>query len=166
MPIFQKVEKEQKDVIIELSRLAGAIVKEYYDPIIGEEQNDYMIAMFQSPEAIQGDLEKGHTYYIICEQDGTRVGYFACYPKEGKWYLNKYYLQREARGKGYGRQAMNLICKLAKEAGMSSVFLNVNKYNRDSIALYEHMGFYLLREEKNPIGGGYYMDDYVFILDI
>ena len=43
--------------------------------------------------------------------------------------------------------------------------LNVNKHN-DTIRIYEKMGFRLLRSEKNDIGSGYYMDDYVYRLEL
>lgn len=159
---FLPVEKGAAETIDRLSLLAGAIVKEHYDPIIGAAQNDYMIERFQSPEAITRDLERGDTYCIIREREtGEEIGYFACYPKEGKWYLNKYYLKKEKRGRGYGSETMERVQELGRQAGFSEMFLNVNKHNDESIAIYEHLGFTLLREEKNPIGNDYYMDDYV-----
>lgn len=48
---------------------------------------------------------------------------------------------------------------------MEKFFLNVNKKN-PAAAVYRHMGFQLLREEKNDIGNGFYMDDYVFLYQI
>ena len=72
-------------------------------------------------------------------------------------------LNKSLRGRGIGRAALEFIIEQGKKAGYSAMFLNVNKYNDNSIAAYKSMGFELLREEKNPIGNGYYMDDYVLI---
>ena len=44
------------DGIREMSAVATAILRDYYDPIIGKEQNDYMLAKFQTPDAIRGQL--------------------------------------------------------------------------------------------------------------
>ena len=49
MTEFEKVNEE---TIADLSELASAIVKEHYDPILGNEQNDYMIEKFQSPRSL------------------------------------------------------------------------------------------------------------------
>lgn len=162
---FRKIMVEEKEWIERLSVLASGIVKDHYDPIIGAEQNDYMIAMFQSPKALQGQIEAGHMIYIALE-DGQEVGYFAYYKKEDKMYLDKFYLHKSVRGKGYGRVMLNYIQTLGREEGYPALFLNVNKYNQDSIEKYQHMGFSLLRSEKNPIGQGYYMDDYVFEIQL
>lgn len=162
---FRQVFETETEEIARLSGKAQTIVKEHYDPIIGEAQNDYMIEMFQSPAGITKQIKEGQSYYEVL-QEGEIAGFIAMYPKEGKMYLNKFYLEKERRGMGCGRKMMNFVCTQAKKQGFDKVFLNVNKYNQSSIDYYKHMGFYLLREEKNPIGNGYYMDDYVLEKDI
>lgn len=37
----------------------------------------------------------------------------------------------------------------------------MNRFNSHTIDIYRHFGFTVIREEKNDIGGGYYMDDYI-----
>ena len=59
----------------------------------------------------------------------------------------------------------DFVKEKAVEAGYGKIFLNVNKKN-PAAAVYRHMGFQLLREEKNDIGNGFYMDDYVFLYQI
>ena len=54
---FQRLLINDEPGIHEMSRMAEAIVREHFDPLIGKEQNDYMIAMFQKPEAIRSQLE-------------------------------------------------------------------------------------------------------------
>ena len=48
-----------------------------------------------------------------------------------------------------------------RKEGLSAIFLNVNRDNQAVIRIYEHFGFRKVREEKNDIGNGFYMDDWV-----
>lgn len=155
------ISKAEKEEIEELSRFATAVLREYYDPIIGKEQNDYMLSKFQSNNAIRKQMEDGYRYYWIREGN-KNVGFFAFYPIKDKMYLSKYYVQKESRGQGFGKQALEYIKEKAANEGKIAVYLNVNKDNLYSIKIYEAMGFSRVREEKNPIGNGFFMDDYVY----
>ncbi len=154
-----EVKSDNNRLIKELSQMACEIVKDYYDPIIGAEQNDYMIRKFQSTDAISDQIKQGACYYIA--RDAIDVGFCAFYPKNGKIYLSKFYIHALARGKGYGRSIFEFVKSKSKEAGYNAIFLNVNKNNSNSIAIYNHLGFEKVADEKNDIGGGYFMDDYV-----
>ena len=143
-----------------LSVLASAIVKQHYDPLLGAEQNDYMIAMFQSESGIRKQIAERYRYYWILE-DGKEAGFFAMYPECGKMYLSKFYISRKYRGRGLGRKAFDFICCESQKERLTHIFLNVNRGNTDSIKIYKHLGFRIIREEKNDIGRGFYMDDYV-----
>ena len=57
-----------------------------------------------------------------------------------------------------------LIKEKAKELGLNRIELNVNR-NNPSVKIYEKLGFTVAWEEKNDIGNGFYMDDYVYALD-
>ena len=48
--------------IEELSSLATEIIREYYDPLLGKTQNDYMIELFQSVPALKRQLQEGSRY--------------------------------------------------------------------------------------------------------
>ena len=43
-----------------MSKMATEIVREHFEPLIGKEQNDYMLEMFQTEDAIKKQLEKGY----------------------------------------------------------------------------------------------------------
>ncbi len=79
-------------------------------------------------------------------------------------YLSKFYLYSTERGKGFGREILRFLMSVALESGVHAIELNVNKEN-PTIAVYEKMGFRRIRAEKNDIGHGYYMDDYVYRLE-
>lgn len=144
----------------ELSSMAVKIVKEYYDPLLGPEQNDYMIEKFQSVKAIKGQLEHGYRYFIV-SLDGINLGFLAFYPRNNALYLSKFYLYAEHRGKGYASHIIGFLKEMAAELGLKSIELNVNKYNI-SCRIYEALGFKKIRSEKNDIGSGFFMDDFVY----
>ena len=155
-----RIKKVQPDEIRELSVLASDILKEHYDPIIGPEQNDYMLEMFQTAESIAGQIEHGYRYYWAV-YNGEKAGFFAIIPRDGSMYLSKLYIKKERRGLHMARPIIDFIAKEMKKERLKSIFLNVNKRNYDSIEIYKHLGFSVIREEKNDIGNGYFMDDYV-----
>ena len=58
---------------------------------------------------------------------------------------------------------LDFVISEAKKDGLSSIELNVNR-NNSAIYAYEKLGFRIIRTEKNDIGSGFYMDDYVYAL--
>ena len=74
------------------------------------------------------------------------------------------YVNENARGKGVATQYFNYL--FDKYSGAKCFRLEVVKDNVKAISLYKKMGFTLLRKEKNPIGQGFYMDDYVLELKL
>ncbi|OUQ17004.1 hypothetical protein B5E84_11140 [Lachnoclostridium sp. An14] len=155
------VKAEDRPTIEALSAFASHIVKEHFDPIIGAAQNDYMIARFQTVSAIQGQISSGYRYYLAEDEDGTMEGFLAFYPRDGKMYLSKFYVDSRARGRGIAREMFRFLLEETKKEGLPSIFLNVNRDNETVIRIYEHLGFRKVRKEKNDIGGGFVMDDFV-----
>ncbi len=164
MLAFEQLVSDDKDGIVAMSRLATGIVREHYDPILGKAQNDYMLEKFQSADAIGHQLESGYQYYFV-RSAGRDIGFLAFYPRGEALYLSKLYLLKEERGKGYSRLMVDFVVGKAREASLGSIELNVNKYN-DAIRAYESLGFKRVRAEKNDIGSGYFMDDYVYALNV
>ena len=146
-----------------LSIVAKEIVRAYYDPILGEAQNTYMIELFQSEEGIRRQIARGYAFYLA-EEGGRSLGFFAYRFKGDHLYLSKFYLYAAERGKGIGREILRFLKGVALDAGVRAIELNVNKKN-PAIAVYERMGFRRIRAEKNDIGQGYCMDDYVYRLE-
>lgn len=160
---FLPVDGRNAESVRELSRVATAIVRDYYDPIVGEAQNTYMLVRFQSEEAIRSQLAAGYAYYLL--YDRRIVGFVGFYPREEDLYLSKFYLYADCRGQGYGHEALAWLQAEARRRGLGAISLNVNKHN-PTIRVYEHWGFVRVADEKKDIGGGYYMDDYVYRLPL
>ncbi|MCD8146422.1 MAG: GNAT family N-acetyltransferase [Clostridiales bacterium] len=162
---FTQILPGQEAAIEQLSALATPIVKEHFDPIIGPAQNDYMIEKFQSVPALREQLAQGYQYYFVEGDGGEQLGFLAFYPRGNELYLSKFYLKKEQRGRGYAREMLAFVVGKAREGGLSAVTLNVNRHN-DAIYVYEIMGFVKTGQVKNDIGGGFYMDDFVYSLPV
>ncbi len=158
---FEEVKKGETDKIKELSALATSIVREHYDPILGKTQNDYMLEKFQSVQAISEQLEDRYIYYLV-KEGKEDLGFIGFYPREEDLYLSKLYLKKNERRRHIGKKMMDFVIAEAKRFHRNKITLNVNRYNDDSIAFYEHYGYKRIREEDNDIGSGYYMNDYVY----
>lgn len=161
---FEELHAGDYGRIAQMSALASAIVKEYYDPILGAQQNDYMIAMFQSEQSIARQLEEGKRYFFA-RYGGENIGFFCFYPHDDVMYLSKLYLRRDMRGRGFARPILRLIAEESRKCGLYAIELNVNKHNR-TMEIYERLGFVRVRSEKIDIGSGYCMDDYVYRLKL
>ena len=161
MSLNIEIKKISEDEIPILSELATSILREHFDPIIGKAQNDYMLEKFQSISAIKEQFKRGYLYYWV-KYENKNVGFLGFYPIENKLYLSKFYLLKEYRGKKISRNMFEFLVNYAKDRKLISIYLNVNKYNDLATNVYKHLGFVIIREEKNDIGNGFYMDDYVF----
>jgi len=154
----------QKEISV-VQNLAREIWEEHYIKILSQEQIDYMLDLFYSEEKIKSELEEGIVWEMLCENDSP-IGYLVCKPEAEKLYISKIYLKAETRGKGLGKFLLNRAIELAKQYQKKSIYLNVNKYNTDSIAFYERNGFQKIDEGVFDIGNGYVMDDYIMELNI
>lgn len=173
---YDEVRASDAAGIRELGALSTAIVKEHFDPIIGAEQNDYMIARFNTPQAIADQLANhGYRYFFVCDPDASasagpaerHVGFLAFYQREpDELYLSKFYLRKDQRGRGLSRDMCRFVVDNAHALGCNRITLNVNRDNYQAILAYEHLGFQKIRAEKNPIGSGFYMDDFVYQLRV
>ena len=151
---------EDPRAVAEMSRMATEIIREHFDPLVGKAQNDYMIGRFQTEEAIREQLRHGYRYFFVKERE-RNVGFLAYCPRGQVLYLSKFYLYRAERGRGLSRKMLEFLIRRAWEENLTSIELNVNRHN-SAVAVYERLGFTRLREEKNDIGSGFFMDDYVY----
>lgn len=159
--IYTKIDINDSKSVSVLSKLASKIVKEHFDPLIGSQQNDYMIQKFQSVTAIKEQLQHGYQYFFVCDDENKKAGFLAFYKRGNEVYLSKFYLKKEYRGMGISKDMLKFVILKTKEIKLNSIVLNVNRDN-SAIYAYEKLGFKKIREEKNEIGHGFIMDDFVY----
>ena len=149
-----------------VANLASKIWNEHYVPIIGVEQVDYMLKTFQSIVAIERQINSENQEYYLIYHKGEPSGYIAVKYDGLELFLSKFYLLKEKRGSGLGKEGLKFIIRRAKELGASAINLTVNKNNINSIKAYEQMGFKNTGAIVADIGSGFVMDDYMMKLMI
>lgn len=142
--------------------LAHKIWNQHYVPIIGKEQVDYMVAKFQSEEAITNQLQEGYQYFLI-EHKNMPSGYLALVPDTSnkKMMISKIYVDRDYRGLQLGSKLLKFTIEKAKTENFKTVWLTVNKNNVNSIQWYQKKEFEIKDKIVIDIGNGFIMDDYL-----
>jgi diamine N-acetyltransferase len=143
-----------------LAALAREIWYEYYVPLIGQAQVDYMVSKFQNAPAIREQIQEGYEYFLV-QRAGEIMGYCGvqAQPEQGQLLLSKLYVHRDARGSGTGRRCMEFIEHFARRRGLGLLWLTVYKRN-PAVKAYQRMGFRIAAPIVIDIGGGYLMDDF------
>lgn len=139
-------------------KIASSVWNEYYSSILSKGQIDYMLDKFQSAESIKEQIEFGGYQYFILPGN---VGYFSIRQDLDSLFLSKFYILKEYRGKGFASAGFDFLDKIALENSLTNIWLTVNKENDNSISIYKHRGYEIVREQVADIGNGYFMDDYI-----
>jgi len=144
--------------ILRISALAHRIWRAHYPAIIGEKQVEYMLGLLYSPEGLQRQIEEGQIFHLVMEGDEV-LGYLSVSDKgEGRYFLHKFYLDNEKRGRGLGKIVFELL--LARYPALRELRLTVNRQNYKSINFYFKIGFTIEKCVDIPIGEGYVMNDF------
>ena len=158
---FDFLEVNNKKQIEGLAEIAKLIWSEYFPGIITPEQVDYMVEKYQSADAIAKQISNdGYMYFMVLGNEEI-LGYLALKADGNQLLLSKLYLKKEFRGRGYFNKMLSFAEKIAKEKGLNSLYLAVNKHNDNAIAVYLKKGFSIKKEQTADIGNGFVMDDYI-----
>lgn len=137
-----------------------------YGPILTDKQIQYMLDLIYSGEALSQQLDQGHNFYLLKENDGSVIGFIDLEKTaESISKLHKIYLLPDQQGKGYGKKLLDYAIRVAREQGSRRLQLNVNRYNK-ALAFYQKMGLQIIKEVDIPIGNGYFMNDFVLELNL
>jgi diamine N-acetyltransferase len=151
-----------------VAALAQEIWREYYVPLIGAAQVEYMVTNFQSAAAMREQVARGDEYFMITREPtagtpigGELLGYLAIRvdAREQSLFISKLYLRRAARGSGSGRGALQFIEEIARARAVQLLWLTVNKRN-PAVHAYEKCGFAIAASICMDIGAGFVMDDF------
>lgn len=155
---------ETNDIPV-VAELARAIWFEHYPSIISWSQIHYMLERGYAPRAIAAELARGVEWRLAL--DGAQSLGFASLERFGDVVkLHKLYVERAARGRGIGRQLVEVAAQHARQAGVREIVLAVNKRNYNSIRAYLRLRFSFQRAVRDEIGHGFVMDDYVMVLRV
>ena len=137
-----------------------------YRSILKDEQIHFMLENLYGEKNLREGMTSGETFLLLHDKNGFQ-GFISYAPwKEDSlaWKINKLYVLPENHGSGYGRRLLNEVSDRARQAGITSLVLNVNRHN-PAFTFYKKMGFTVLREEDIPIGP-FWMNDYVMTIQL
>ena len=179
------IDRVTTDADIEVAaRVADEIWHDYWPPIIGDAQTDYMVSTMQSLEAIARDIrETGYRYYLLHDEGGRVVGYssalvedYADAPDDPRstahgtaingvalrrLFISKIYLYASERGKHYASRMIEFYEALCRDEGIPAMYLTVNIHNDLAIRAYLGRGFEVIEDYAASIGEGFIMDDHI-----
>ncbi|MDD2759199.1 MAG: GNAT family N-acetyltransferase [Methylomonas sp.] len=150
-----------------ICRLANEIWYEYYGPIIGIDQVKYMLARFQSVQAIRHQIDTGYQYFLL-SQGAEPIAYFALVADQPRrtLHLSKLYVRAAARRNGVGGKIIAFIEAYCRRHGMEQIWLTVNRHNHAAIDFYLNNKFINAGSLLQDIGDGFVMDDFKMIKNI
>ncbi len=143
-----------------VAAIAREVWNEHYSAILTREQIEYMLEKFQSAGAILRQIEEQRYGYFLLASPRP-FGYFAIKEESGSLFLSKFYILKEFRGKGCASAGFDFMEEFAAGRGLSKIWLTVNRENAESISVYRHKGYEIVREQVADIGNGFVMDDYI-----
>ena len=156
---FQKI--TDAEGLAAIRAIADEVWPETFAPILSPEQIAYMMEMMYAPQVMADELAQGYTFEIV-RIDGEDAGYLVCSPyHDDRMKIHNVYLRSRFHGRGVGQAMLEEAQRIARSCGFKRVRLNVNKQNFRAIKAYERNGFCTVESVKNPIGNGFFMDDFV-----
>ncbi|MDR2846450.1 MAG: GNAT family N-acetyltransferase [Candidatus Methanoplasma sp.] len=144
----------------EISDLARSIWMEYFPTIISHKATELIFDSWQSADAIKKQIDDEGFLYSFVVHDGEKIGYFSVRPEGGSLFISKIYVDKEHRGKGFGKRTLQEMIEYGRSLGSRNAYLHVNKNNKLAIGAYEANGFKVTGERYEPMGNGIFLDDY------
>ena len=145
----------------ELSILANRIWNEYYPPIIGQKQVDYMLELMYSIESLKEQIYNNDNIFVCAYYRDEMVG-FISYSRTGDYdyIIHKLYVNTKIHRKGIG---LKLIRHVFDKIKYKTIRLTVNRKNYKAVNFYFHTGFIIEEVKDIDIGNGFYMNDFVML---
>ncbi|MEO8664467.1 MAG: GNAT family N-acetyltransferase [Ignavibacteria bacterium] len=161
MELQFKLIKGDKD-IAELRKLAIQIWNVHYPPIIGQKQVNYMLDQMYSFESLKEQIFVNKNIITGAYLDGIMAGYIS-YSKTGPqdFFIHKLYVNTEIHRKGIGK---SLFDHIFDDIDFRTIRLTVNRLNILAVNFYFRLGFKIEKTIDIDIGEGFWMNDFVMLL--
>ena len=173
-----------------IRRMADVVFRRTYRDILSPAQMEYMMDMMYSEDSLRDQIQApGKEFFIAYSGDPVSArtdrgdivwppcvhpaGYLS-FEEDGctenglpRYHLQKLYILPEYQHAGLGRQMLEFVKDRLTDVNPEGcrIELNVNRAN-PATGFYERMGMVRDRQGDFPIGNGFFMNDYIYILDL
>jgi ribosomal protein S18 acetylase RimI-like enzyme len=89
----------------------------------------------------EGKPLAGHHLFVIEDEEGASIGHLWYADRDPEVFLYAIEIEERARGRGYGREAMQAFEALVRARGVSAIWLNVFGGNDVARSLYRSLGY-------------------------
>ncbi|HUX83811.1 MAG TPA: GNAT family N-acetyltransferase [Chitinophagaceae bacterium] len=146
--------------------LAEKIWPAAYSSILSPEQIRYMMDLLYSNSSLERQISQDGHRFLLAFREEEPLGFASFGSLGGEGFkLHKLYVLPSSQGSGIGKMLMDQVIGEAKTSLVTFLELNVNRFN-PARKFYERLGFRVLREVDIPIGGGFFMNDYIMRLPL
>lgn len=161
------IRKAGAEDIPSIRAMADVAFRHTYKDILSPDQTEYMMELMYSSDSLSRQMKQGHVFFL---EDGR--GYVSFRPDghtpdgRPRFHLEKLYVLPSFQKKGLGLELFRTIVREASRAagGPFRLELNVNR-NNPALGFYERLGMRRDAQGDFPIGGGYFMNDYIMAMD-
>jgi GNAT superfamily N-acetyltransferase len=105
--------------------------------LIEDEKAETKLSLPQLEERMANFLQTDYRAYFF-ETDGRVIGYALCNKQKAPIYLRHFFICREERRKGYGKQAFHA---LLDHLHTGEIDIDVYVWNHSGLAFWESLGF-------------------------
>ncbi|MEZ5047389.1 MAG: GNAT family N-acetyltransferase [Chitinophagaceae bacterium] len=147
--------------IAQIQHLARLTWQATYEPILEQDQIDFMLNMFYAQPYLEHQiLNKTHDFVLLFDVDEKRLlAYSQCIDMEWAYKISKLYVHPDEQGKQYGVALLKKIEEDAKKRNRQKIVLNVNRYNPAQTFYLKH-GFQIIEQVDIPLDR-FFLNDYV-----
>lgn len=134
-----------------------------FGTILSQAQIDYMLDLMYNESELRKRMSNPNRNFYLYKHENEFVAFLVLekdYNGEKQFKVEKIYVLPQKQGLGIGQQLLEFTETTMKEAGYSTLILDVNRRNA-AVQFYQKLGFSILKEVDTDIGQGFYMEDYV-----
>ena len=162
---IQKVDAAAIPIIRELAYITWQVT---YKDMLPPGQVDYMLELFYSESSLKKQIDELHHQFIIATDNNDVAGFAAYSIKDditAICRMHKIYIYPHHQRKGIGKRLVDFVIHDIKPNGAIQLELTVNRLN-NAVNFYKKIGFEITGQEDRDIGNGYFMRDYIMMLNV
>lgn len=134
----------KKCTLGDLELLREVSIETFTDTFAAQNKPENIAAYLEranAPEQLTKELRDEHsTFYFLMVEENV-VGYLKVNEEESALEVERIYIRKAFKRRGFGTQLIQKAESIAQEKGKTMIWLGVWEFNPNAIAFYEQLGF-------------------------